>query len=209
MFAIGHILDVNNGSIEIKDSDIDVLKKASQFNDFLGINYYQSSFIKAYDGESEIFHNGTGDKGTSVFRLKGVGEKMFDMDIPRTDWDWLIYPEGLYDMMVRVKNDYPNYKKIYVTENGMGYKDDFNNGNIEDEPRIDYIREHMKAIAKAIEDGVNVKGYFLWSLMDVFSWSNGYNKRYGLFYIDFDSQERYPKKSAYWFKELARTKEVK
>lgn len=64
-------------------------------------------------------------------------------------------------------------------------------------------------IADAIADGANVKGYFLWSLMDVFSWSNGYEKRYGLFYVDFDTQERYPKKSAYWYKELAKTKEIK
>ncbi|MBG9983023.1 family 1 glycosylhydrolase, partial [Aerococcaceae bacterium DSM 111020] len=59
------------------------------------------------------------------------------------------------------------------------------------------------------EDGANVKGYFLWSLMDVFSWSNGYEKRYGLFYVDFDTQERYPKKSAHWYKELAETQELK
>lgn len=208
MLAINHILDINNGTLTVEDEDMHVLKQACELNDFLGINSYQSSFIRAYDGENEIFHNGTGDKGTSVFRLKGIGEKMFDMDIPRTDWDWLIYPKGLYDMMVRVKNDYPNYKKIYITENGMGYKDDFNNGIIEDEPRIEYIREHLEAVAKAISDGVNVKGYFLWSLMDVFSWSNGYNKRYGLFYVDFETQERYPKKSAYWFKELSETKVI-
>ena len=66
-------------------------------------------------------------------------------------------------------------------------------------PRIDYIRKHLSWILKAIDDGVDVKGYFVWSLMDVFSWSNGYNKRYGLFYVDYDSQVRYPKKSASWF----------
>lgn len=209
MECVNEILAANNGEINIQDSDLKLFAKACKGNDFLGINSYQSSFIRAYDGENDIHHNGTGEKGTSVFRLKGVGEKMFDMEIPRTDWDWLIYPEGLYDMMIRIKNDYPNYKKIYITENGMGYKDDFNNGNIDDQPRIDYIKSHMESVAKAIEDGVNVKGYFLWSLMDVFSWSNGYNKRYGLFYIDFDTQERYPKKSAYWFKELAKTKEIK
>ncbi|MBS4750354.1 6-phospho-beta-galactosidase [Carnobacteriaceae bacterium zg-ZUI78] len=206
---IQFILRANNASVDIKKEDLELLKHASDKNDFLGINYYQSNFIQNYSGENEIFHNGTGEKGTSVFRLKGVGEHKFDMDIPRTDWDWLIYPKGLYDMMVRIKKEYPNYKKIYITENGMGYKDEFKDGVIDDEPRIDYIRQHLEAIHQAIEDGVIVKGYFLWSLMDVFSWSNGYNKRYGLFYVDFDTQERYPKKSAYWYKIVAQTREIK
>lgn len=208
MFGINRVLDANSGSLKIEDGDIELLQEACKDNDFLGINYYQSSFIRSYEGESEIYHNGTGDKGTSVFRLKGIGERRFDKDIPRTDWDWLIYPEGLYDMMIRIKNDYPNYKKIYITENGMGYKDDFEDGIIMDTPRIDYIRKHLEAVAQAIEDGVNVKGYFLWSLMDVFSWSNGYNKRYGLFYIDFETQKRYPKESAYWYKMVSETKEI-
>ena len=111
-------------------------------------------------------------------------------------------------MMVRIKNEYPNYNKIYITENGMGYKDNFEDGIIMDAPRIDYIRKHLNVIAKAIEEDINVKGYFLWSLMDVFSWSNGYNKRYGLFYVDFKTQKRYPKESAYWYKIVSSTKEI-
>ena len=164
--------------------------------------------MRAYDGDNDIHHNGTGEKGTSVFALHGVGEQMFDMDIPRNDWDWLIYPDGLRDQMIRVAKEYPNYKKIYVTENGMGYKDDFNTELIDDTPRIDYIRKHLIACTEAIDAGVNVAGYFVWSLMDVFSWSNGYNKRYGLFYVDFDTQERYPKKSAYWWKQLNENRDL-
>lgn len=208
MSAINEILEANNGKLEITDEDLEILGKAKGLTDYLGINYYQSNFIKAYDGDNDIFHNGTGEKGTSVFRLKGIGEQMFDMDIPRNDWDWLIYPEGLRDQLIRVKEEYPNYNKIYITENGMGYKDDYNNGHIDDTPRIDYIRRHLIACAEAIEAGVKVEGYFLWSLMDVFSWSNGYNKRYGLFYIDFDTQERTPKKSAYWWKELNENRDL-
>lgn len=90
----------------------------------------------------------------------------------------------------------------------MGYKDDFVNGEIDDTPRIDYIKGHLEWILKAIKDGVNMKGYFVWSLMDMFSWTNGYNKRYGLFYVDYETQKRYPKKSAYWFKQVSETKEV-
>ena len=91
----------------------------------------------------------------------------------------------------------------------MGYKDDFEDGIIDDEPRIDFIRRHLEFTLKAIEAGVNVKGYFVWSLMDMFSWTNGYNKRYGLFYVDYETQKRYPKASAYWYKRVSETKEVK
>lgn len=205
---VREVLEANDADFAVEEGDLEEFAEAAAINQFLGINYYQSAFFRAYDGDNDIHHNGTGEKGTSVFRLKGVGEKMFDMDIPRTDWDWLIFPKGLYDQMVRIKEEYPNYNKIYITENGMGYKDDFNDGEIDDTPRIEYINDHLKAAAKAIEKGVNVKGYFLWSLMDVFSWSNSYNKRYGLFYVDFDTQERYPKKSAYWFKDVAETKQL-
>ncbi|MGT2737315.1 6-phospho-beta-galactosidase [Streptococcus orisratti] len=200
------VLSQNNKTYTVYDGDLEELKAAAPLLDFLGINYYQSTFVKHYEGESAINLNGTGEKGTSLYAFKGIGEYKFDMDIPRTDWDWLIYPQGLHDMIMRIVRDYPNYKKLYITENGMGYKDDFVNGTIDDQPRIDYIKGHLEAIAQTIKEGANVQGYFLWSLMDVFSWANGYNKRYGLFYVDFETQERYPKKSAYWYKQVAETK---
>lgn len=208
MTGLAKILEANHGKLTFCEGDIAILKQAAAYNCFLGINYYQSHFIRAYDGESLIHHNGTGKKGSSVFRLKGIGERIFENDIPKTDWDWLIYPEGLSDMLRRVKNDYPNYHKIYITENGMGYKDEFEDGIIMDGPRIDFVKKHLEAIAGAIEEGINIKGYFIWSLMDVFSWSNGYNKRYGLFYVDFNTQKRYPKESAYWYKRVSETKEI-
>lgn len=184
------------------------MEKASHRNDFLGINHYQCHFCKAYQGPNEIYHNGTGEKGSSVYRVNGIAERIYRDDIPRTDWDWLIYPQGMYDLLVRIKKDYPHYKKIYITENGMGYKDEFEDGVILDTPRIDYLRQYLSAISDAITDGVNVEGYFLWSLMDLFSWTNGYNKRYGLFYVDFETQKRYPKESAYWYKQLSETKTI-
>ena len=199
---------LNQGMLDIEESDLEIMKKAAKENDYLGMNYYQSRFIQAYDGENDIYHNGTGEKGTSRFRLKGVGERMNKEGIDRTDWDWLIHPESMFDMLVRIKQQYPQYKAIYITENGMGYKDDFEDGIIDDTPRIDYVRRHLYYLLKAIEAGVNVKGYFIWSLMDMFSWTNGYNKRYGLFYIDYKTQKRYPKASAYWYKYISQTKEL-
>jgi len=211
MEGVQHILSVNGGKLDITDEDYATLDAAKDLNDFLGINYYMSDWMRGYEGESEITHNATGDKGGSKYQLKGVGQREFDIDVPRTDWDWMIYPQGLYDQIMRVIKDYPNYHKIYVTENGLGYKDEFDEERktVDDDARIDYVKKHLEVIADAIRDGANVKGYFLWSLMDVFSWSNGYEKRYGLFYVDFDTQERYPKKSAYWYKALAESKEIK
>ena len=209
MKTILEILEKYDAELEIVKDDLEILEKGAEQNDFLGVNYYASHFLQGYEGETEIHHNGTGKKGTSIFRIKGVGERVKNPEIETTDWDWPIYPKGLYDMLIRIKKEYPNYKKIYVTENGMGYKDDFINGEIDDSPRIDYIKRHLEAISEAIRGGVNVKGYFVWSLMDVLSWTNGFNKRYGLFYVDFQTQKRYPKKSAYWYKSISKNKEIK
>ena len=128
--------------------------------------------------------------------------------IPTTDWDWIIYPEGLFDLLVYIKQRYPNYKQIFITENGMGYKDPCKDGFVDDQPRIDYIEQHLRWLLKAMEVGVNVGGYFLWSLQDQFSWTNGYNKRYGFFYVDFETQKRTPKASAYWYKHVAQTRRL-
>jgi 6-phospho-beta-galactosidase len=206
--TIHEILEKNHGTFTVYDGDMDIIRVAAKDIDFLGMNYYSSHFLQGYDGESKMHHNGTGEKGTSVFALQGIGARVSNPNIETTDWDWPIYPQGMYDMLVRIKRDYPNYKKIYIAENGMGYKDDFVDGKIDDTPRIEYIRKHFTYILKAMEEGVNVKGYYVWSLMDVLSWSNGYNKRYGLFYVDFETQKRYPKKSAYWFKKITKTKRL-
>lgn len=206
--TISAIVKMNAGNLEITDEDKVVIKQAATLNDFLGLNYYASHFLAQHNGDSQIVHNGTGKVGTSIFALKGVGKRVHNPLVPTTDWDWPIFPQGLFDMLVRIKHEYPNYKKIYVTENGMGYKDDFINGKIDDTPRINYIKEHLDAVMRAIEVGVNVQGYFLWSLMDVLSWTNGFNKRYGLFYVDFDTQVRYAKKSALWMSVVSKTKKL-
>lgn len=90
-------------------------------------------------------------------------------------------------MLIRIKRDYLNYKKIYIVENGMGYKDDFVDGKIDDILCIEYIKKYFNYILKVISEGVVVKGYYVWFLMDVLFWFNGYNKCYGLFYVDFNN----------------------
>lgn len=197
------VIHANNGTLHIREDEMQAIKEASEKLDFLGINYYQSHFMEAYDGETNIHHNGTGEKGTSIYAVKGTGKRVVPNDIATTDWDWLIYPEGLYKMILEVVNDYGFKKPIYITENGIGMKDEIVHGKVEDQKRIAYVESHLAYIAKAVEEGANVQGYFMWSLMDMFSWTNGYNKRYGLFYVDFATQERTAKQSAYWYKQLA------
>ncbi|WP_067843456.1 6-phospho-beta-galactosidase [Amphibacillus sediminis] len=208
MALVNEILVANEQTIDIDEDDFVEMKKAANRNDFLGINNYGSHWVKEYKGESTLHYNTTGEKGSQVYRIKGIGERVIREDLPKTDWDWIIYPKGLYDLLLMVKEQYPNYNKIYITENGLGYKDHFEDGVIMDEPRIDYLRQHFNALSDAISEGVNVKGYFIWSLMDVFSWVNGYSKRYGLFYIDFETQKRFPKESAYWYKCVSETKTI-
>lgn len=114
--------------------------------------------------------------------MKDVGEEIHPKDLPATDWDWIIYPQGMYDQLKRVYDDYPLVHSIYITENVMGYKDKFESEDkiIDDTPRIDYLRQHTEEVAKAIEAGIPVNGYFVWSRQDMFSWTNGYSKCYGL-----------------------------
>lgn len=178
MEAATKLAHIAGGELDVRDEDITALTAALPYNDCLGVNTYKCQFLRAAEGENDINHNGTGDKGSSRWFLKGVGESCVREGVPTTDWDWIIYPEGLYDLLLRIKNDYPNYKKIYITENGMGYKDDFENGFIDDAPRIDYMRQHLAWILKAIDGGVNVDGYFVWSLQDQFSWTTATTMRY-------------------------------
>lgn len=111
---------------------------------------------------------------------------------------------------MRIHNDYPLVPVTYVTENGIGLKESLPENAtpdtvIEDPKRIDYVKKYLSAMADAIHDGANVKGYFIWSLQDQFSWTNGYSKRYGLFFVDFPTQNRYIKQSAEWFKSVSET----
>jgi 6-phospho-beta-galactosidase len=145
-----------------------------------------------------------------VARLHGIGEEKKPAGIETTDWDWSIYPRGMYDMLMRIHQDYPLVPAIYVTENGIGLKESLPaevtpNTVIADPKRIDYLKKYLSAVADAIQAGANVKGYFVWSLQDQFSWTNGYSKRYGLFFVDFPTQKRYVKQSAEWLKQVSQT----
>ncbi len=119
--------------------------------------------------------------------------------VPSTLMNWEIYPKSIYKMLKKYSK-YDKVKKIYVTENGAAFYDTKSNDAIHDANRRNYIKEHIKQILKAKKEGVNVQGYFIWTLMDNFEWAEGYYPRFGIIYTDFKTQERIIKSSGYWYK---------
>jgi beta-glucosidase len=113
---------------------------------------------------------------------------------------WEVHPQSFTNLLNRINSDYAP-KEIYITENGSAWKDEPKaDHTIEDTDRVEYLREHLAAMNTAIVQGVPVKGYFAWSLMDNFEWTFGYSKRFGLIYVDYETLERYPKQSAHWYR---------
>jgi beta-glucosidase len=122
--------------------------------------------------------------------------------VPVTDMGWEVAPGALTDLLVRLDLDY-DLPPLYITENGAAYKDTVVEGAVHDEERRAYIESHVRAVADAIEQGVDVRGYFVWSLMDNFEWALGYTKRFGIYYVEYATQARILKRSGLWFKQFA------
>ena len=118
-----------------------------------------------------------------------------------TDIGWEIYPEALRELLVSLDERY-KLPPVYITENGAAMADVVQDGMVDDEDRIDYYTGHLNAVNEAMESGVKVSGYFAWSLMDNFEWAEGYEKRFGLVYVDFETQERTFKNSAKAYQRL-------
>lgn len=153
--------------------DFDVIRAPL---DWLGLNYYTRKLIAPDDAAWPGHHEVEGP-------------------LPKTDMGWEIYPDGLLHFLTRVDRDYTRGLPLYVTENGMASADVIRDGVIDDQPRIDYLDAHVAKVRQALDAGVPVKGYFTWSLLDNYEWALGYDKRFGLVHVDFDSLERTPKAS--------------
>ena len=121
-----------------------------------------------------------------------------------TDLDWEVYPQGLYDILTWIRDEYHN-PTIMVTENGAAYQDQFNENLVEDADRVEYLEHYLIALKRAMDHGVDVRGYFVWSLLDNFEWAYGLSKRFGLYYVDYPTLSRIPKRSALWYTRLCRT----
>ncbi|HLE75820.1 MAG TPA: GH1 family beta-glucosidase [Candidatus Bathyarchaeia archaeon] len=167
--------------LEPKREDMDLIKQPL---DFLGVNYYRRS-LAAYDPSDPLM------------RAKVVQKKT-----PVTEMGWEIYPNGLYEILTRLRKEYDD-PVLYVTENGAAFEDNVKrNGGVQDDDRIAFLRDHMLAAYRAIKEGVKLKGYFIWTITDNFEWAEGYSKRFGLVHTNYETRERAPKKSFYWYKQI-------
>lgn len=164
---------------EIKPGDMELI--STPF-DFWGVNYY--------------FRN------RSIASNNLLGFEIAPPIVETTDMGWEIYPDGLEGFLKRTWEKY-GQKPIYITENGMADKDTVEDGRIRDSRRTRYIKDHFEAALKAKQSGVDLRGYFIWSLMDNFEWAFGYSKRFGIIYIDYENNlKRLPKDSYYWYKDF-------
>jgi beta-glucosidase len=126
----------------------------------------------------------------------------------KTSMDWEIEASGLTSLLIRVREEYTTVP-IYITENGAAFDDYVDpNGDVKDHNRVAYLQEHISAVHDAIDAGVNVEGYFVWSLLDNFEWALGYSRRFGIVWVDFPSGDRLKKESFEWYRDTIQTNSV-
>ncbi|MGF7212827.1 beta-glucosidase [Skermanella aerolata] len=172
----------------IKQGDMEAIRQPI---DFLGLNYYSCMHQVTDPGGLFGTNFGPSPEGTKY-----------------TDMGWPVEPEGLYEQLIDFRDNYGNIP-VYVTENGASYGDWVGpTGKAEDGGRIFYIRDHLLACHRAIKDGANLKGYFVWTLLDNFEWGFGYTQHFGLVQVDRETMQRRPKASYYWYGDVAKSNEV-
>ncbi len=166
-------------------------------SDFFGLNHYTTMLAENANGEvlkQEVYGNG------GIAEDQNVNLSV-DPQWDKTSMNWAIVPWGCRKLLEWISNRYDN-PIIYITENGCAFNDKLVQGKVSDVKRTRFVKDYLEECAKAIENGVNLKAYFLWSFMDNFEWAEGYSKRFGIYYVDFETLERTPKSTAYWYKDL-------
>jgi beta-glucosidase len=180
----------------ILDGDLETINAPI---DFLGVNYYQPVHLRAGDPANLRRGEKTPQEG-----IAGDVVEFHPDGLEQTNMGWLIDPEGLYELLLRVSKDAPGLP-LYITENGCAAEDYVDpNGKVNDLERVKFLHLHLDACARAIKDGANLAGYYVWSLLDNFEWGYGYQKRFGIVFVDFATQQRIPKASAAFMAEVAR-----
>jgi beta-glucosidase len=187
------------GADLIADGDLDLI---SQPVDFIGVNYYSPVYLRPGDPADLRRY-----EEPARCEVPGVVEYR-PGDLRRTPMGWLVDPDGLYDLLMQVSKEAPGLP-LYVTENGCAAEDYVDpSGVVNDAERIDYLHGHLEAAARAISAGANLAGYYVWSLLDNFEWGWGFQKRFGIVFIDFETQRRIPKQSAAFYASVVRANAV-
>lgn len=166
-------------------------------SDFFGLNHYTTMYAAHDDGRAvarSVYGNGGISEDQDVYLSQ-------DSEWKLTLMNWAVVPWGCVKMLEWIDKRY-NHPPIYITENGCAYDDKLVDGKVDDQDRLEFYKGYIEACFEALQKGVNLKGYFAWSFMDNFEWASGYDKRFGLHYVDFDTLERTPKNSALWYKEI-------
>ncbi|WP_437738526.1 GH1 family beta-glucosidase [Sorangium sp. So ce1335] len=177
---LGHLPP--EGLTVCKPGDLDII---ATHCDFIGLNYYSRAVLRSTKVPEE----------QNLPRTEHVAPAS-----EKTEMDWEVYPEGLRRLLLRLHVEY-GVPKIYVTENGAAYSEGPDkDGRIRDERRLRFLRDHFIAARRAIDAGVPLAGYFVWSLMDNYEWDRGYEQRFGIVWVDYETQRRTPKDSALWYK---------
>lgn len=172
--------DLGADAPDVKPNDFALIAQAL---DFLGVNYYTRTVISAGGEEKKV-------PGSEY-----------------TEMGWEVAPEGLGRLLVKINNEY-RLPPIYITENGAALDDQVVGEHVHDTRRIKFIHDHLVELRKAMRLGVNVRGYFVWSLLDNFEWAHGYSKRFGMIHVDYETQKRILKDSAYWYSKVISRNEV-
>jgi len=169
---------------EVPAADLEAIRQPI---DFLGVNYYRRGVMRHDPSEWPV----------RAERVRQPGS-------PYTELDWEVWPQGLEDILCWLKGRYGDVP-LYITENGAAFADPPAAGGVPDPLRVAYLREHLSAARRAIRQGVDLRGYFVWSLLDNFEWSEGFSKRFGIVHVDFATQRRTPKDSARFYKGVIRS----
>ncbi|GAA1146903.1 GH1 family beta-glucosidase [Nesterenkonia lutea] len=185
----------------IRPGDLDVISAPI---DFLGVNHYHDDLISGYpDHEGGDGHSGGAARPTSSCWIGSEDISFPSRGLPRTGMNWEVNPDGLRKLLVRLGEEYSTLPPLFVTENGAAFDDIVSDdGAVHDAERTQYILDHIAAVGAAIDQGADVRGYFVWSLLDNFEWSWGYGKRFGIVRVDYESFERTVKDSGLAYAKL-------
>lgn len=193
----------------VHEGDLDVICTPV---DVLGVNYYAGQAVTAVEpGRAAVAAREMRTNGLPSANPGSEHVVTVPRGLPTTHMGWEVLPEALTRLLTRLQQDYtgPRGTALAVTENGAAYDDRPDpDGHVDDQDRIDYVRRHLHAVHDAMQAGADIRGYFLWSLLDNFEWAFGYDKRFGIVRVDYDTLVRTPKASARWYAEVAATGRV-